>query len=497
MRVEATSRLIWIAIVTAMTAPAAAQPARSPAPAPAACPECSRGDALIEKFSLQPLRSVAADIIATPLGDPLTTEQYARVLQLRERTPALTRLGAIDDADLAAIAASLCQAPAGSCADATTRALRCLADRCAVDLPTPRDVRNLDLVELPANCHQYSTIRRSPPFGLGLDWGTGWQRSQYPTDGHAWSFGIEGRMRFGRRFGAVARVDRIAGRDEATDADHNGKDDISTGSITRITTLVGPSFVLDNTRYDDTTRSLKLDLLGGYVFTRSQPNESGLAAGFDLGFQISIVRLGVRFVQGFGDADHATMLLAHLGILAGSAPPYRDATDCGAAAATRSSRLALGFDIPIAGYGISEQLGYLSTGLAVETLVHLSPSFDAMARADLLLYPGHDRDRVIHQAVLAGVRIDHGSHRHHSDTGFFSTVTGGYSYGSGLTPTTTGSGPIVDLSFAWGGQGTDGAGYLRLHGRFGVGPDNLDYRAIFLSAGFELRFDPRSWRDRT
>jgi hypothetical protein len=482
--------LLSILVLLAIVAPAAAQPA------PAPCEDCARGDVLIEKFSLQPLRSVAADIAGMPLGGPLSSEQYARVLQLRERTPALTRLGALDDADLSAIAASLCRGESSACTEATTRALRCLADRCAVDLLTPHDPRNVDLVEIPSNCHQYSTPRRSPPYGLGMDWGNGWQRSRYPTDGHAWSFGIEGRMRFGRRFGAVARVDRVAGRDEATDTDHNGKDDLSTGSITRIAALVGPSFVLDNTRYDSTTRSLRLDLLGGYVSTRSQPNESGLAAGADLSLQLSIFRIGVRFVQGTSDADHATMLLAHLGILAGSAPPYRDATDCGAETATRSSRLALGFDIPIAGYGISEQLGYLSTGLGVETLYHLSRSFDALARADLLLYPGHDRDRVIHQAVLAGVRIDHKS-SHAAETGFFSTVLGGYSYGSGLTPTTTGAGPIVDLAFGWGGQGPEGSGYLRLHGRFGVGPDNLDYRAIFLSAGFELRFDPRSWRDRT
>jgi hypothetical protein len=38
--------------------------------------------------------------------------------------------------------------------------------------------------------------------------------------------------------------------------------------------------------------------------------------------------------------------------------------------------------------------------------------------------------------------------------------------------------------------------YLRLHGRFGVTPDNVDFRAIFLSAGVELRLDRRRWHDR-
>ena len=65
-----------------------------------------------------------------------------------------------------------------------------------------------------------------------------------------------------------------------------------------------------------------------------------------------------------------------------------------------------------------------------------------------------------------------------------------------LTPTTTGTGPVADLSLAWGGQDSESAGYLRLHGRFGLSPDNVDYRAVFLAAGLELRLDSRRWRDR-
>ena len=48
----------------------------------------------------------------------------------------------------------------------------------------------------------------------------------------------------------------------------------------------------------------------------------------------------------------------------------------------------------------------------------------------------------------------------------------------------------------WGGQSDEGAAYLRLHARAGIGPDNLEYRALFLSAGVELRLDPERWRDR-
>jgi hypothetical protein len=71
----------------------------------------------------------------------------------------------------------------------------------------------------------------------------------------------------------------------------------------------------------------------------------------------------------------------------------------------------------------------------------------------------------------------------------------GYSQAAGLTAT-TGSGPVVDLPVGWGSEAPDGGVYARVHGRFGAGPDNLDYRAVFLGFGFELRFDPRAWHDR-
>jgi hypothetical protein len=463
---------------------------------PAPCGACSRGDALIERYSLQPLRTVAGELGGLALGDPLTPDQYARVIDARRRTPALARLGAVDDEGLTSIAAALCGTPNGSCVNSTTYTLRCLADRCTVLLPDPPANRT-DLVELPATCHAYRTRKRTSPIGLGFDWGNGWQRSAAPTDGRAWSLGIDARMRIGRRFGAVARVDRVAGRDEATDVDGDGSDDMSTGSITRISMLAGPSIVLDNTRFEDTTRFVRLDLLGGYVATRTQPNESGPAAGLDLSFQLAIFRLGARVVQGFGEASDATMVLGHIGLIGGSTPPYGDAADCGASASARSSRLAIGIDFPITGYGISGDLGLLATGLAFEAFVHVSRSVDVTARADLLLYPGEERDRVIHQAALAGLRLDHLKPRkRRSGVGFFTTLLGGYTHGAGFTPSTAGSGPVVDLAVGWGIQEGEGAANLRLHGRFGVSPDNLDYRAIFLSGALELRFDPSRWMSR-
>ncbi len=461
---------------------------------PAPCGPCSRGDALIEHFSLQPLRKVAGELQGLSLGNPLTPPQYTQIVELRTKTPALARLGAVDDDGLAAIAASLCGTPTGGCVNSTTYVLRCLADRCQVALPPPE---HADIVELPPNCHAYRTRKNSSAIGLGFDWGNGWQRSAAPNDGRAWSLGIDARLRLGRRLGAVARIDRTAGRDEATDVDDNGNDDVSTGSITRIAALAGPSIVLDNTRYEDTTRFVRLDLLGGYLATQTQPDESGPAVGADLSFQLSIVRIGARVIQGLGDASEATLVHGHIGLVGGGAPPYRDAADCGSSASARSSRLAIGLDFPITGAALGGDLGLLATGLALEAFLHMTPSLDATVRADLLLYPGEERDRVIHQAVLGGLRIDHMTPgKRSSGVGFFTTLMGGYTHSAGFAGTPAGSGPIVDLGFGWGAQGREGAANLRLHGRFGVSPDNFDYRAIFLSGALELRFDPDKWRDR-
>ncbi len=483
----ATRMLGALLVLVLATLPALAQPAP--------CDDCKRGDELIERYSLDPLRALADQLAGWTLDDPLSAAQYAKLIELRRAHPALARLGALEDDDLAAIATALCRGPLAACTVPTGRALRCLAERCAVQLPP--DAHRVDLPELPARCQSYQRGKPPSALGVGFDWGTGWQRSQYPTDGRAWSFGIETRLRVTRRWSAVARVDRVAGRDEATDEDDNGLDDRSTGSITRLGVLGGPSIILDHARFEGAARFLRLDLLGGYIDTRSQAAESGPAAGFDIAYQLSIVRFGVRVVQGFGDARDATMVLGHIGFTAGSTPPYRDENDC-REAEERSSRLALGFEVPLGGYGISKQLGYLATGLAIEGIWHVSPALDAMTRADLLVFPGDDRDRVIHQALLAGVRIDHGKRRGRSSkVGFFTTVLAGYTHGATLTNATTGSGPVGDLGLAWGRQGRDLAGYFRLHARFGIGPENLDYRALFLSAGFELRLDPERWRDRT
>jgi hypothetical protein len=466
----------------------------SPAAQPVACAACTRGDEVIARFSLEPVRALASELATLVLADPLTPAQYAHVVALRRATPALVRLGAVDDDDLARIAAALCGAPTTACTETTARALRCLADRCAVALPDPDPQRD---ITAPTTCHRRVSPTRTTPIGLGLAWRTGWQRSAAPGDGAAWSLGIEARLRVGPRLGVVANVDRSAGRDEAIDLDGDGKDDHSTGSITRITALAGPSIALDVSSFAGSVRYVRLDVLAGYLATRSQPGEHGPAAGLDLAYQLGGFRVGVRVVQGFAGADGATMLLGHLGFAFGASPPRDEDVTCALETRGRPTRLALGFDVPFGGYGASSQLGYLATGLGIEALWYLSPSWDLVARGDVLVFPGGDRDRVLHHAALAGVRIDHGARgKRRSRTGWFTTVMAGYSHGAGVTPTTVGSGPIADLALGWGFQDREGGAFVRLHGRLGVSPDNLDYRAIWISGGFELRLEPDRWRRR-
>ena len=474
-----------IVLLLALTGSASAQSALS-------------GDDLIEKLSLQPLRSMAGELADLELNDPLKLSQYERIVQMRQRVPVLVRLGAVDDAGLAAIATALCNSPAPACIVATAHALRCLADRCELE-ESATDVQRDPLKPSTCRSSTPTTPKRSAPFGVGFSWGTGFHRSRYPNDGRAWSFGIEARLRLSNRFSTVARIDRIAGRDAATDADDNGSDDTWTGSITRIAALAGPSIVLQHALFDDTTRSLRLDLLGGYISTRSQADESGLAAGLDVSYQLSLLRVGVRFVQGFGDARDATTLLAHIGILSGARPPEPDEDDDCPPTMSRprprrpSSRIALGFEYEMLGWGLSSDHGLMATGIGLELAWYLTSRLDAIAHADLLLYPGYERERTIHQAGLAGLRLTHARRTDDDDTEFFTTAMGGYTHGAGIEPSTTGSGPIGDLAMGWGIQSPEGAANLRLHVRFGLSPDNVDYRAVFLSFGLELRFDPRSW----
>jgi hypothetical protein len=465
---------------------------------PAPCDECTRGDTVIEQFSLQPLRALAVELAAVPLDYPATAKQYERVIEIRSKTPALSRVGALDDEQLGLVAAALCHNVDDACAVSTRHTLSCLADRCAVELPKAAHV---DIVVVPEPCARGGRERRSPKFGLGLDWGTGVHDSRYPNDGRVWSMGIEGRLQATRRIGAVARVDRESGRDQALDMDGNGKGDMTTGSVIRVSALAGPSFVIGNTQFEGSVRFLRLDVLGGYLLTRSPNGEDGPVAGADLSYQFWAIRTGVRVVQGFADASDARMVIAHLGFVSGSRPELRDDSPCDINGQPKtnflSSRLALGLDYTFGGYGFDNDLGYLATGVGLEAMWHLSASFDAVVRGDLNIFPGKDRDRTLHQAVLGGLRIDPPRRPGRSSrTGWFGEALAGYTHAAGLEPSSAGTGPLIDAALGWGAQGRDGAAYFKFHGRFGIGDDNTDYRAFFISGGFEYRYDRYRGRHR-
>lgn len=475
-------RCLLVIVLVVWAVPAGAQP-----PAP------PTGDQLIDRFELAEVRRLAGELAALPTIEPLDEARFAAVVAYRARHPVLHRLGALDDAELERIAQALCPAGDAACVAATTRTMRCLADRCSVVLP-PSTEDDGETPGLRLDCAKQRRRKPTPLLGLGFDWGNGLQRSGGANDGRATSLGISARVRLSERLGVIARADRIDGRDEATDTDGDGVDDFESTAITRFTAMAGPSFVLDSTKLERSTRSVRLDLLAGYLGTRTLPGEDGLAIGADLGLQLAVFRAGVRVVQGLGDASRATNVLLHLGITVGATPVRTEEDRC--PPGRRSSRLAIGFELPFTGGGFSSQLGYLAIGFGGELLWHLLPRLDAVVHADLLVFPRRDRDRVIHQAALAGIRIDHGRRPRRKKTGWSSTLMAGMTRGADLEPSTVGDGPIADAAIAWGGQDDESAGYLRLHGRFGLAPSNRDYRAVFLAIGFELRFDRRRWSDR-
>ncbi len=450
------------------------------------------GDELLDKFGLAEVRALTGEIGALSTAEPLDDARYAAVIQLRAKHPILGRLGALDDVQLAVVAGALCHDAA--CTTSTTRALRCLADRCSVTVSAGLD--DHDAIAPEPECMPNRRRKRAPLLGVGFDWGNGIQRSSAANDGSATTFGISARLRFSERYGFVVRTDRTAGRDEATDVDRDGVDDFESNSITRFTALAGPTIVLDSTKFENTTRSVRLDLLAGYLATKSLPGEDGLAVGADLAIQLSIFRMGVRLVQGLGEAKQATNLMLHVGLAVGATPTRTEADSC-PPRGRRSSPLALGFSIPISGAGISSQLGYLAPGFGAELVWHLHRKLDAIVRADMLSFPRRDKDRVTHQAALVGVRIDHfGKRRRRQKTGWYSTLMAGVTHAADLEPSTVGDGPIVDASIAWGGQDDEFAGGFRLHARFGLSRDNEDYRVLFLAFGWEFRFDRRRWNDR-
>jgi hypothetical protein len=346
------------------------------------------------------------------------------------------------------------------------------------------------------------TPDRGPPWpmtGFGAELATGWQDSGYPVEGRAWSVGVEGRRRFTRSLGAVGRYDRSKGRDAGFDADGDGRDDVSTGAVTRHALLGGASLVLHDLSVGQVPTYVELDALVGQLWTSSHAGEDGVVAALDLSFQGPLLRTGVRVVRGL-TSDDVTLALFHVGLNYGAWRPTRPRSRCtdGAETAALGTRLAVGLDIPLGGAAIGTGLGVMVPGFGIEAAYHLHQNLDALVRGDLLVFPNGDADRVLHQSVLAGGRIDLSAKgKGAGRVGTFLTVLGGYAFAAVTEPSRAGAGPIADVSLGYGIQEDVAAAWVRVHGRFGVVPDNRDLRAVlFLSVGMELRLDRRRWRDR-
>jgi hypothetical protein len=405
------------------------------------------------------------------------------------------KLGQLSDTQMTEVAAALCGAPNGACVTNVVGNLNCIAGRCTLFVEQIQDHVVRDPPEMP--CDPTVDHVRSPARGLGFEWATGWQDDASPTDHRAWSLGFEARTRVKQPYGLVARVDRSTGRDKATDADGDGRDDIGTGPVTRVSVMGGPTVFFGVGHDKDIVRFLQLDLLGGYMWTLSQDNEDGFAAGADLSYTLAVARIGMRYTQGFGNAQDSRAALFHFGFLVGGSPSFGYGSGCGNETRT-PTRLALALDIPVFGYGMSKQIDYVLPGFGLEGLYHVTPSFDGFVHGDIIDTPLGSGDRAIYQTVLVGARLDLASREgeHGTKTGVFSTLSAGYSWAATTDPSSAGSGPVAEAAIAWGGQGDDGGAYLKVHARFGVGPDNEQMRMLFLSGGLELRLDRRKWRDR-
>lgn len=473
-----------------------------PRPQQIACDECVRGEQALAAMGSAgvTLRQYAPVMTSTlvPLrirGDVLDASQERRVrgfvtdAPINERS-ALHQLTSKSDDEVLAISYALCKSPDPDCAQSLMGALRhvrYIAESIVDPVQQP-----YGLPDGPGTCDPTVGHVRSPKIGVGVEYATGWQDSVRAVDGRVWSLGIEARARLRDSIGFIARVDRSTGRDEARDEDGDGRDDVETGRVLRWTMMGGLSLRFHTLRDREAPQYWQVDSLVGWSRAGDQ---SGLLVGYDISYQLVVARLGVRMLVGFGDASEERAALLHTGFMFGAGPQYYYGAGCShVEQAAPSSRAAIALDIPLSGW--AQHGGYITPGFGLEGALHLHSRFDALLRADLLVMPNGDGDRSLHQSVLAGGRLDRSSDSHGTRTGLFTTLAAGYDFVAAPSSSTIRSGPIVDVSLGWGAQASDGAGYVRVHGRFGVTPNNQDLRAVFLSAGLELRLDRRSWNDR-
>ena len=203
----------------------------------------------------------------------------------------------------------------------------------------------------------------------------------------------------------------------------------------------------------------------------SPGNEDGAMAGADLSYQLAAVRFGLRALQGFGEASEARAVLAHFGIMVGSAPTYSYGAGCDFVRSDDKvgAAVALAIDLPAQRVRLGTGIGYMPPGFALEGAYNLHPHFQLLARGDLLVFLNGDNDHVLQQALMLGGRFDSSPTEGNGNlrNGPFLSLLAGYSWGAVTQPSHAGSGPVVDVSVGYLSQGDDGAGWVRLHGRVG------------------------------
>jgi hypothetical protein len=467
-----------------------------------ACDECVKGDQLLSNLNDagRTLRERGDELVRVWV--PLQIEGNTVPPPIEERLreylrgnsdvrDAVDHLYDVTDEQLLQIGYALCKSPDATCARYMMGALHFAREYAPTSVGEPYDLPNHGLPYglPPATCDPYVNRVRSPKMGFGAEYATGWQDSAKPTDGRAWSIGLEARARVTNAIGFVARVDRSTGRDESIDDDGDGRDDSQAGTITRWTMMVGPSLRLSEHRVRDMGRFWQVDSLVGFSRDASR---SGPIVALDLSYQFVVARLGVRVMSGFGDAREESSLLVHSGLQFGAGPQYSYGAGCGVEERARGSAWAIAFDLPLS--GVTSEGDYITPGFGLEGAYHFHEYVDGLVRGDVLAMPHGDRERALHQSLLVGARFD--AHGKHTDRNMFGTLAVGYDHVATTSSDPIQSGPVVEASIGYGMQKSDGAAWLRVHGRFGVSPDNSDLRAYFLSFGTELRLDRNRWRDR-
>jgi hypothetical protein len=483
------------------------QPLQQPQPQPQppqpntiACDECVRGQQLLELMGprgdalLRDREFIVETMVGARIpGSGMDGAQEGTLREMLSRhggelLEPFAQLEGRSNDELLEIGFALCNSPDRECATlvaAGLKAARQLATE-GIGLPQPYGLPHGH----PGTCDPTVAHVRSPKAGFGFEYANGWQRSANPVDGAAWSLGIEGRRRFTNKLGMVARVDRSTGRDEARDEDGDGRDDVSTGAVTRWTMMAGPSLVLTSIRDRDLSRYWQVDSLVGLSRDASR---SGPIAAIDISYQLVVARIGVRVIAGLGDASEEAAGLLHAGFMVGAGPQYSYGAGCGVETRPRGSAWAIGLHIPLSGW--AQGVGYVTPGFGLEGALHVHETFDVVLHGDVMVMPSGDRDRAFHQALLAGARLDLSSGSA-MRKGFIAALLAGYDHVATASSAAIQSGPIIDGSIGYVMQASDGAIYWRLHGRFGVTEDNRDLRAVFASFGMELRLDRSRWGDR-